>query len=700
MMQTNNRPEVLAPAGSMEALRAAVCCGADAVYLGASRFSARQNAVNFTAGKESGEGTASLREAVAFCHVRGVKVYLALNTLIRDEEMDDALALAKEACDLGIDALIVQDRGFARRMRACAPNMPLHASTQLSCHTPEGMRMLQEAGFSRVVLAREMTEGEIAACASQDCELEVFVHGALCRSVSGQCYLSALLGGRSGNRGLCAQPCRLPFAAGHAPAPGDTALSLKDLCLRDHVASLAGLGVNSLKIEGRMKRPEYVAAATAVFAALSRGETPDDTLLDDLQRVFSRSGFTDRYITGRRGRELLGTRRKEDVTAADTAVLSRLARLYDKETPRVAVDWCLRIGSGSPAALTVSDGSQVIEVTGDVPEPAQTRPLDAERAAAQLQKTGGTPFFSRAIDCRIEEGLSLPLSSLNALRREALSRLDALRGKACPVPFDPSARPAAPCPRQAPWPVSQKPVILARAARMDQIVPGADAWVLPLQAWESPPDLPTTTAGIEVPRALFGQEEAVLKKLQTARTNGAAFALCGSVGAVGLARKAGLPPVGGFGLNLSNRDALDAMADEGVTAATLSMELSLRQMAFAAAAPMPVGLFAYGRQSLMLLRDCPRTMTAGCANGSNCSLTDRKGVVFPLACTSGGTELLNAVPLFLADRLDELPPVDFLYLHFTDEAPGDAARILQNYREGTADKPAAFTRGLYYRGCI
>lgn len=377
----------------MEALRAAVCCGADAVYLGASRFSARQNAVNFTAGKESGEGTASLREAVAFCHVRGVKVYLALNTLIREEEMDDALALAKEACDLGIDALIVQDRGFARRMRACAPDMPLHASTQLSCHTPEGVRMLQEAGFSRVVLAREMSEKEIAACAALGCELEVFVHGALCRSVSGQCYLSALLGGRSGNRGLCAQPCRLPFSAGHDPSPADTALSLKDLCLRDHVASLAGLGVNSLKIEGRMKRPEYVAAATAVFAALSRGETPENALLDDLQRVFSRSGFTDGYITGRRGRELLGTRRKEDVTAADTAVLSRLARLYDKEPPRAAVDWHLRIEADAPAALTVSDGSHVIEVTGDVPEPAQTRPLDAERRPRSCRKLAALLSF-------------------------------------------------------------------------------------------------------------------------------------------------------------------------------------------------------------------------------------------------------------------------------------------------------------------
>ncbi len=699
MTQRQSRPEVLAPAGSMDALRAAVFGGADAVYLGATRFSARQNAANFSAGETSGGATASLREAVAFCHVRGARVYLAMNTLIQDDEMDDALCLAEEACRAGVDALIVQDRGLARRLRAAAPEMPLHASTQLSCHTPEGVARLREAGFGRVVLAREMSAEEIAACAGLGCELEVFVHGALCRSVSGQCYLSALLGGRSGNRGLCAQPCRLPFAAGHQPGPEERALSLKDLCLREHVDTLSRLGVASLKIEGRMKRPEYVAAATAVFAALVRGKSPEESLLEDLQNVFSRSGFTDGYFIGRRDRELLGSRRKEDVAAADTATLARLARLYDREKPRVAVDWRLQVEDGHPASLSVTDGIHTAVAKGPAPEPALTRPLEPERAAAQLQKTGGTPFFTRKMDCWVGEGLSLPLSALNALRREALSGLEALRGEPQAVGFDAAARPSAPLSAPPPFRPGSRPFLLARAARPEQLVPGADGWLLPLGAWEAPsPD--GQAVGVEVPRALFGREESVLSALQKARANGASFALCGHADAVGLALRAGLAPVGGFGLNLCNRDALCAMAGDGLSAVMLSMELTFGQMAFALDPPLPTGLFAYGRQPLMLLRDCPRQMAAGCAGGRGCSLTDRKGVTFPLACGSGGTELLNAVPLYLADRLSALPPLDFLYLHFTDETPAAVSRILRDYRTGAAAPPPSYTRGLYTRGVL
>ncbi len=704
MSKEKNRPEVLAPAGSMDALRAAVLCGADAVYLGAERFSARRNAVNFSAGEESAAAAASLWEAAAFCHVRGVRVYLTMNTLIREEEMDDALALAETACRAGVDALIVQDRGFARRVRAAAPDMPLHASTQLSCHTPEGVRRLSAAGFSRVVLAREMSEREIAACTGLGCEIEVFVHGALCRSVSGQCYLSAMLGGRSGNRGLCAQPCRLPFAPGHRPGSGETALSLKDLCLRDHVAALCRMGISSLKIEGRMKRPEYVAAATAVFAALVRGKTPDASLLDDLQKVFSRSGFTDGYFSGRRDRGMLGSRRKEDVTAADSATLARLASLYEKESPRVAVDWRLRMESGRPTALSVTDGAFTAEASGPVPEPARNRPLDSERAAAQLQKTGGTPFYTRKADCRIGEGLTLPISILNALRRDALAGLEAQRGAPRAIGFDRTARPLSMSgSARAPFLDSaRRPFLLARAARPDQLVSGADGWLLPLDAWRSRPALPfgTKTAGVEIPRLLFDREEKILSLLQAARDNGASFALCGQVDAVDPARRAGLLPVGGFGMNVYNRDALYAMAEDGLSAAVLSVELTLRQMDFAEAPPLPVGLFAYGHQPLMLLRDCPRRMTGSCAKGRNCTLTDRKGVSFPLACFDGGAEMLNAVPLYLADRLDSLPPVDFLLLHFTGESPEETAAILQDYREGAAVPPASYTRGLYFRGCL
>lgn len=699
------RLEILSPAGSMQALTAAVRCGADAVYLGGGGFNARRNAHNFDA--------VSLREAVAFCHARGVKVHFTLNTLIRQDELPAALALAEEVCALGVDALIVQDLGLARAVHAAAPGMPLHASTQLSCHTPAGVRELAALGFSRVVLAREMSKEEIAACANQGAELEIFVHGALCMCVSGQCGLSAMLGGRSGNRGLCAQPCRLPFApsgrdaAGRErlPRPGEAALSLRDLSLREHVGELAALGVCSLKIEGRMKRPEYVAAATAATVAARDGlaDGENGSIAEDLQSVFSRSGFTDGYYTARRGAAMFGVRRKEDVTAA-APVLGRLSRLYKKETPRVPVSLVLTMRSGRPMQLIAEDGEgRRVAVSGPPPEPAVNRPLDPERAAAQLSKTGGTPF-SAAVSCELEEGLTVPASALNALRREALDKLLALREAPTPVPFDRGRIPAEPASRR---PFPPRPALVARFAGAGQIPAdcGADALLLPLNTAEENLRFWSGRAvvGVEIPRGLFGREDAVSALCRAAADAGARFALCGNIGALEPARRAGLAPVAGFGMNLFNAGSLRTLAETGVRAAVLSQELTFPQMDFAAHSPVPVGILAYGRQPLMLMRNCPYQASAGCAKcGGHGSLTDRKGVRFPVACEGGPgahgcAELLNSTPLYLADRLDELPRLDFLLLHFTDETPEQAASVLRDYREG-GTPPPTFTRGLYRRG--
>ena len=687
-------PEILAPAGSPDALKAAVFAGADAVYLGAGAFNARRNAHNFD--------TAALREAVSFCHARGVAVHLALNTLIREDELPAALALAQEACELGIDALIVQDAGLARLLRAAAPAMPLHASTQLSCHTPAGVRFLRDSGFSRVVLAREMSREEIAACAGQGCELEVFVHGALCMCVSGQCYFSAMLGGRSGNRGLCAQPCRLPFAPadeGLRTAPADSAaLSLRDLSLVDAVGELAELGVDSLKIEGRMKRPEYVAAAVSVCRAAADGRKPDKQQLEDLQSVFSRTGFTNSYYTGRRDASLFGARRKEDVTAA-APVLGRLAALYDKEPARIPVRMELTVAPGR-TALEIQDreGRRAV-VTGEAPEPALHRPLDVRRAEEQLAKTGGTPFRAEEVRVRAEEGLTLSVSRINALRREGLEELLLQRGRTRPLPFDPAARPAElpPC-----RPAGGPPRLVARLADATQLPggQGADAVILPLRT----PDAAlrrlagVLPAGVEIPRGLFGREEEVRAALAAARAAGARFALCGNVGAIPLALEAGLAPVGGFGLNIFNAQALAFYKEKGLVAATLSMELTFRQMAFAASRPLPAGLLVYGRQPLMLCRACPMQAARGCARcAGHGALVDRKGIRFPLQCDGGCTEVLNADVLYWADRLEELPALDFRLLHFTTESPEETAAVLRAYRDG-GPPPAAFTRGLYRRG--
>ena len=423
-------PEVLAPVGSPECLTAAVRCGAAAVYLGVEGFNARRSAHNFT--------TESLREAVAYCRARRVKVYLTLNTLIREEELDAAVDTAIRAAECGVDALILQDVGLARRLSAVMPGMPLHASTQLSCHTPEGVKFLRDAGFTRVVLAREMSREEIAACVDLGVELEVFVNGALCMSVSGQCYFSAMLGGRSGNRGACAQPCRLPFEpTGDRPRPcppDKAALSLKDNCLIDYVNEMAALGITSLKIEGRMKRPEYVAAATAVYAGAVRGEIPSPAELERLRSVFSRSGFTDGYYTHQLGGEMFGVRRHEDVTAA-APVLKELARLYDKEVPLVPVTMAFTL-TRQESKLTLRDGENEIVVKGVGGEVAQNRPLDKGRVEEQLRKTGGTPYYVTDVNVTLDEGLTLPMSVLNALRRESIAKLDDKRSAFTPRKCD------------------------------------------------------------------------------------------------------------------------------------------------------------------------------------------------------------------------------------------------------------------------
>lgn len=690
-------PEILAPAGSFDALTAAVRSGADAVYLGADRFNARQGAANF-----SGD---ELSRAVAYCHGRGVKVHLTLNTLVREDEMDEALSVAAHACACGVDALIVQDRGLARRIRAAAPTMPLHASTQLSCHTPAGVAALREAGFSRVVLAREMSEGEIAACRDGGCELEVFVHGALCMCVSGQCYLSALWGGRSGNRGRCAQPCRLPFSARPGVAgPKDAALSLRDLTLIPHMARLQALGVASLKIEGRLKRPEYVAGAVAACRRARDGEAPDPALWQDLGAVFSRSGFTDGYFTAQRGTAMFGRRRPEDAAGASQAQ-SRLRDLYRREFSHVPVSMTLTVPSTGPCRLTVSDGLHRIEVAGEAGQPPQQQPLTEETARQHLQKTGGTPFRLQTLTLQNPARLTLPAGAQSRLRRDALDRLLAAREQAVPVPFTATAVPSYPAPAPA-GPIPRRaegalPFRVARVAQIAQIPPGGDGaslWLIPALADPAGP-LPAVPFGVEIPRGLFGREPALRDRLRRWKARGALAALCGNVGAAALATEAGLPAIGGFGLNLMNRDALLSYTAAGLSAATLSFELTFSQMAFAQNAPLPCGLFVYGRQPLMLTRNCPRRCAGGDCTACRTregGLWDRQGRRFPLACDGGCTELLNSVVLDVTGR--SVPPVDFWLFHFTDESPEQVARVLARPAGGPDGSDGETTAGLYRRG--
>lgn len=678
--------EILAPAGGEAQLRAAVTCGADAVYLGLRGFNARAGAENF---EES-----TLAQTVGWCHARGVRVYVTLNTLITDRELPRWLQSLDAVAAAGADGVIVQDLGLAGVIRRRYPTLPLHASTQMSVHNLAGARQLEQLGFDWVVLARELTAAEIGAiCSGTSLQCEVFVHGALCMSVSGQCYLSSMLGERSGNRGRCAQPCRLDFQS-HGRSH---ALSLKDLTLTDRLRELESLGVASFKIEGRLKRPEYVAAAVTACRDSLAGRTPD---LETLRSVFSRGGFTDGYYTGRRDLSMFGVRSRED-TAATAGALGRLAALTRNEVGHLPVDMALTLSPHAPASLCVTDGAHRITVTGEVPQTAISRPTDAILARRALEKCGGTPFYLQRLECCIAPGLMLPLSALNRLRAAALNALEAARSIVVPYPRSQQAA-EEPAGLARPQGAPQLRCRLSAAAQLTPAVRrGAGRLSLPLSELAREPQLLEACGGrlmAELP--LFcppQQEESVAKTLLTLKRQGLRETLCGNLGSIQLARQAGLAVCGDYGLNLMNSAALKQAAVLGCREAILSFECD-RAAARALQSPIPFGILAYGHLPLMLLRNCPGKTAAGCGDCRGVShITDRRGEDFPLQCHGRQyTHLLNPRPLFLSDRLPEWDFCHFLTLRFTVESPRECDEILKMHQTGTV--PAGpYTRGLYYR---
>lgn len=693
---TTERIEVLAPAGNPAALKAAVFAGADAVYLGGSLFSARASAVNFS--------NEALQEAVTFARERGVRVYVTVNTLIKDEELSEALEFCAFLCSLPVDGILVQDAGLFALLREACPEMPVHASTQMSLHTPAGAALLKELGASRVVLAREMSLEEIRAVSAQtDVELEAFVHGALCMSLSGQCYFSAMLGGRSGNRGRCAQTCRLPFAA-----PGGTGhdLSLKDMSFIEHIGALSAAGVCSAKIEGRMKRPEYVAAAVSACRHAADGEPVPPALLEDLSAVFSRSGFTDGYLSAQRGRGMFGIRTKEDVEGASGAVFASLHELYKTERQRVPVTLCARVFEGEHPALTVSDGAHTVSVkeAAHICEAAQRLPVDTARWKAQLQKTGGTPYRCTAVEIETDGHTAVPVSVLNGLRRAALESLGAQRREKPPVPFRMPALDVRP----------HKPEKLAlRGAFRDaQQIPenaaALDRVILPLETPAETLDA-LRRAGhaliLEIPRALWGVEAPVRARMEALRREGFTHFWCGNLGAAALCRELEVSAHGGFSLNIFNTQSLRFFESLGLCDAEVSMELTGGELA-ALGGTLPRGTLVYGRQPLMLTRNCPLANSKkGCLHCARpLSIRDRRGVEFPVLCTKFAgkpvfSEVFNSVPLTITDSVRAGNGADFGVLRFSVEKAVETGEILR--RAIRQEKPHSdYTRGLFTRGVL
>lgn len=683
--------EILTPAGNLDSLLAGIHSGADAVYFGYGELNARRNAKNFD--------EQSLAEASRLCKERGVKMHMTVNTMVYDREYDEVLRTLEIACKYGIDALIVQDLGVAKIVREAAPEMKMHASTQLTVHNVSGAWQAKELGFSRVVLAREMSREEILQVTTQvPVETEVFVHGALCMCVSGQCYMSSVIGERSGNRGLCAQPCRLPFASGRKGDSG-YALSLKDLSLADRVKELMALGVDSFKIEGRMKRPEYVAAAVSQFKEAVCGAQAD---MDLMAAVFSRSGFTKGYFDAKLGQEMFGTRQKEDVLASQK-VLKKLSDMASKDVPRVGVDFSFTMKENEPAVLTASDGEgHTVQAQGEIPQQALKAPTTEELVWRSLEKTGGTFYYLNSLTCDLGEGLIYPASQLNSLRREALDKLTQLRGEIHEIPFHKPEK--QPVPKHI-GAQSEKLPLRAAVREIAQITERmgevCELISVPLdELLKNKNNLPKEIVpkiSVSLPRVVFGDDEKYLaERLTECKHLGIGHLSTGNLGGVYLGRKMGFVLHGEFGLNIANAGCLAEYERLGLSDCLLSFELSLAR-ARAVGGTLPRGLLIYGKLPLMVTRNCPIRLS-GCKDCKGFgTLTDRKKEVFEVRCTGRRySEIFNSKPVYLADKMDEVSGIDYGLLSFTSEGAKQVDRILLRYTQ-THEPMENITRGLYYR---
>ena len=678
MKRKDKLPELLAPAGDMDCLVAAVRGGADAVYLGARSFGARAYAKNFEIDE--------LSRAVIYCHIHGVRVYVAMNTLLTDSEIGEALALAKTLYGIGVDALIVADLGLVRRLRLELPEMELHASTQMSVHNTFGADEAYRMGCSRVVLAREVNGRDIAKI-TEEClpETEVFLHGALCVCHSGQCLFSSLVGGRSGNRGECAQPCRLPYSGGYP-------LSLADLSLAEHIPELVKSGTASLKIEGRMKSPDYVYTVTSIYRALlNECRRPTEKEKTRLLRAFSRGGFTDGYFTEKiESKSMLGVRSEEDKTA------SREDReRIEKEVivpTRVKLYAICEIKANTPSLLTIvyktPNGAEIsATVFGDTPDVARSQPLTVDGVKSRLCKMGGTYFELDAhdVELSLEGGLNLSPASINALRRNALTELEgkiALLRTPNPIPETEKFHT-----ESASDGIRTVSGVHRTAVFYDTDALSVDTGLsnffdisfIPVSKYS---DSVVKTNGVALPPVVMESECAEVDKLlKNAASLGARYALVGNLGHLAICRAAGLVPISDFRFNITNSDTLSVISDLGVNNPLLSPELT---------APAVRGLcgsaVVYGRIPLMLTERCFMRDTFGCKSCSACSLTDRKGTKFPMLREYRHRNLiLNSAVTYMGDRQNELRGIPSQHFIFTTETDREIREVM-----GAFNKRAAF----------
>ena len=690
--------ELLSPAGAPEAVIAAVQNGADAVYMGFGDFNARRGAKNFT--------EEEFEKAVRYCHVRGCKVYVTLNTLVADREIKDAVRCARMASKFGVDGIIIQDIGLVRILRDVLPEMPLHASTQMSVHSLSGAEAAAEMGIKRVVLARELSLEQIRFI-SKNCsvETEIFVHGALCFCHSGQCYMSSLIGRRSGNRGMCAQPCRMQYSLGGRM--DDYPLSLKDNCLIERLGEIEEAGVACIKIEGRMKRPEYTAIVTDIYyRALREHRQPTREEMEMLENAFSRNGFTQGYFDGTK-EKMFGVRGEP---AAETEKMFALTRkaYADGEMRRVPVHFYTVCEKDKAIrAIAFDDDGHKAIASGPVPEKANRQGITESYIVEQMFKTGGTPFNVVENKAQTDAGLYVSASEINEMRRKLITSLTEQRGT-------PSVHPGGSIPAM-PKNISAiaDPKMIFQVRTEDQLSEELAA-LKPAYLYTPAellnehydlvqPFLANGTVPVAVlPRVITdNQVQNVLDTLCALEEKGVREALCGNIGHIFYARKAGLAVRGDFGLNTFNSYSLDVLKNAGLLSATASFELRIAQIKDLAKS-IDTEMIIYGRLPLMVSDQCIIHESAGrCACQTPGQLSDRMGSVFPVVKEYGCRNVIyNAHKLYLADKKEDLYSAGLwgLRMMFTTESGRECAEVAKGYLGLSDYRPNVLTRGLYYRG--
>lgn len=704
-------PELLAPAGSPEALEAAIEAGADAVYFGAGDFNARMRAKNFS--------REELEAALRLCRQYGVRSYVTVNTRLRDSELSEAASLVADLYEKGADAFIVADMGVARQIRLTVPEAELHASTQVSGHSAEDAAVLREMGFSRMVCPRELSLGEITRLVkASPIEIEMFIHGAHCVSFSGQCMMSHALGGRSGNRGMCAQPCRLPFRMDGVRASHP--LSLKDMCLAQSVPLLIESGVSSLKIEGRQKSPDYVYGAVSVYRRLldeNRGADAEE--MERLGALFSRDGFTDGYLR-QSYKGMLGVRGELHGAPEEKAPKHPLTR-------KIPLEARLTLRVGREAELFVTDGKRSATVKGDtvIAQPSKS-PLDTEAARRNMSRLGGTAFELVRFELDADGESFFTLSAINKLRRQAVEVLCARTStsEASGISDGGESHKSASERRRDADGTTEKAgtkrslgksrdkLYTAEFLSLSQVTEEAKGFFhviyLPLEEAEKTRE--PVFAPMLYPLSFDGQHGELLERLKKYReSRGVSEVLVHGLGQAALVRRAGLLPVGSFRFNVTNSRAARAVL-EYTENVCISPEAPLGLLKDTGERSSAV---VYGRLPLMhtqrcMLSDGGTACAFGGAGGRRAeirskkqsfgdvscdgrlcygTLCDRKNTSFAVVGLPDCSNVIyNSVPIYMGDKMSifEQFPCSRLHFIFSTETGKECDGIIHCYKKGSA----------------